>query len=217
MNFNISKSRIAGLLFVCFASACAPKKKAVAPPVVEPPKVVAPKVEVPTGNLVPFTREMFLKISNAGLDVRKLKVFLDKTIVLNKIASNDNMEIDPVTGTLVKKTGLGENTITITPNVAGSIEAVEADGVRVNFGRAGSTLKFYSNSLSPNSFTFFPDKTTKGTAGNEVTYNNSLYRASGEGLGSTVPDAKLMIRQLDVEVGNGKGTVEPGVGGKIGF
>ena len=46
---------------------------------------------------------------------------------------------------------------------------------------------------------------------------NSVYTASGEGFGSSVPDAKLLIRQLDMEVGNGKGTVEPGVGGKLGF
>lgn len=219
MNINNKSKNYLVVATATLLFACAPKKKAVIQqPVVEPPKVTTPKVEIPQGNLTPLTRDLFVKLSSAGANnIKLLKVYVDKAIVLNKIATNDNLEIDPTTGTLIKKIGLNENTITISPNTAGVIESVEADGVRVNFGRPGSTLKFYSNNLSPNNFTFFPDKTNKATNSNEVTYNNSVYKASGEGFGSSVPDAKLLIRQLDMEIGNGKGTVEPGVGSKIGF
>lgn len=203
------------IIAIAFA-ACAPKKKVVATEPDTPRVVQAPKIEQPSGNLVPFTRDLYFKLNNSGLDVKRLKVYVDKAIVLNKVATNDNLEIGP-DGTLVKKIGLAENTITILPTTAGAIESVEADGVRVNFGRPGSTLKFFNNTASPVNFTFAPDKINKTNNSNEVTYNGTTYKAGSEGMGSGYPDAKLMIKQLDIEIGNGKGSVEPGVGGKVGL
>jgi hypothetical protein len=208
---NAKKNALTSIALSCVLFSCAPKKK-VATIDVEPPKIQMPKVEAPSGNLVPFTRELFFKLRDNGLDMKRLKFYVDRTIVLNKVASNDNMEID-ADGKLVKKTGLAENTISITPLVAGMIENVEADGVRLNFGRPNSTLKFINNNLSPKFFVFAADKIDKINNNNEVTYNNSTYKATSDG-GGGIGEIKLMIKQLDIEIGNGKGTVEPGVGSR---
>jgi hypothetical protein len=189
---------------------CAPKKKVVTAPVVEAPKIQAPKVE-DLGVLVPFTREVFFKLRDNGLDIKKLKFYVDNTIALNKIASTGNLEISD--GILVNKKGLAENLIKITPQVAGMVETVEADGLRLNFGRPNSTLKFINNTLSPKFFNFSGEKVDKATGNIDVAYNSSTYRATCEGC-NNVTDVKLLIRQLDIDAGIGKGTVEPGAGSR---
>lgn len=199
------------ILALATITACAPKKKVVNAPL-ETPTVAAPKIEAPQGNLVPFTRDLFFKLRDAGIDIKRLKFYVDKGLVLNKTTNTDNMEVD-ADGKLVVKKGLGENTISITQAVAGMIETVEGDGVRVNFGRPNSTLKFINNAASPKFFTFLPDKVDKATNSNEVNYNGSTYRVSNEG-GMGLSEVKLLIKQLDIELGNGKGTIEPGVGGR---
>lgn len=188
---------------------CVPKKKT-QPTTVEPAKMQAPKAETDLGVLVPFTRELFFKLRDNGLDIKKLKFYVDNTIALNKVASNGNFEINDK-GTLVNKKGVAENIIKITPQVAGMIEIIEADGVRMNFGRPGSNIKFINNAQSPKFFTFSGDKVDKASGSTEVAYNSSNYKVTCEGC-SSVSDIKLMIKQLDVETGMGKGTIEPGVG-----
>jgi hypothetical protein len=199
------------LAAISITISCATKKKIVEAPI-ETPKITTPKIEVPQGNLVPFTRDLFFKLREAGIDIKRLKFYVDKNIVLNKISNTDNMEVDS-DGKLVVKKGLAENTITIAPTTAGMVETIEADGVRVNFGRPNSTLKFINNAASPVNFTFLPDKVNKANGTNEVNYNGSTYKASSES-GSGLGEIKLLIRQLDIELNNGKGTVEPGVGGR---
>lgn len=190
---------------------CAPKKKTVATPVIETPKIQAPKVE-DLGVLVPFTREIFFKLRDNGLDIKKLKFYVDNTIALNKISSSGNLEINEG-GILVNKKGLAENLIKVTPQVAGMVESVEPDGLKLNFGRPNSTLKFVNNTLSPKFFNFSGEKVDKATGNTDVTYNGSTYRATCEGC-SNVTDVKLLIRQLDIDAGIGKGTIEPGAGNR---
>ena len=212
MNFNYYKIFFVSIATSCLIFSCAPKKKIVVAPTVDIPKIQQPKIEGPSGILVPFTRDIFFKLRDAGLDMKRLKFYVDNTIVLNKIASTDNMEID-ADGKLVKKIGMAENTISITPMVAGMVESVEADGVRLNFGRPNSTIKFINNNSSPKFFSFQPDKVDKTNNNNEVSYNGSTYKATSEN-GGSITGVKLMIKQLDIEVGNGKGTVEPGIGAR---
>jgi len=188
---------------------CVPKKKT-QPTTVEPVKIQTPKTEPDLGVLVPFTRELFFKLRDNGLDIKKLKFYVDNTIVLNKVATNGNFEINEK-GILINKKGVAENILKITPQVAGMIEIVEADGVRMNFGRPGSNIKFINNAQSPKFFTFNGDKIDKASGSVEVAYNSSTYKATCEGC-SSVSDIKLMIKQLDIEAGMGKGTIEPGVG-----
>lgn len=83
----------------------------------------------------------------------------------------------------------------------------------MNFGRPNSTLKFVNDKSSPKFFTFSGDKYDANNGTVEIPYNGSTYKASCEGC-AKVTDVKLLIKQLDVEVGMGKGTVEPGVGSK---
>ncbi len=194
---------------------CAPKKQVVATPVVEPPKVQAPKIE-DAGALVPFTRELFFKLKENGLDIKKLKFYVDKTIALNRTTSNDNFEINELTGSLVLKKGVTDNVIKITPQVAGMVESIEADGIRLNFGRPNSSLKFINNAASPKFFAFSGDKVDKATGNVEVNYNNGTYKATNEG-GGNANDIKLMIKQLDIETGFNKPVVEPGAGKYLGY
>ena len=189
---------------------CTVKKKTVTAPVVEPPKVLVPKVE-DLGNLVPFTRDLFFKLRENGLDIKKLKFYVDNTIALNKMASSGNLEINEL-GTLVNKKGVADNSIKITPQVAGMVESIEADGLRLNFGRPNSSLKFINNTQSPKFFSFVGDKFDKMNGTVEVPYNNSTYKATCEGC-SNVTEVKLLIKQLDIEAGMGRGTIEPGIGG----
>jgi len=118
--------------------------------VVDAPKLQAPKVEE-AGTLVPFTRELFFKLRENGLDIKKLKFYVDNTITLNKTANASNLEINEMSGILINKKGLSDNLIKITPQVVGMVESVEPDGLRLNFGRPNSSLKFINNTLSPNS------------------------------------------------------------------
>lgn len=207
MNKNL-RSFLLFIITITFFS-CVPKQKA-QKPTIEPAKMQMPKAEADLGVLIPFTRELYFKLRDNGLDIKKLKFYIDNTIALNKIATTGNLEINEK-GTLINKKGVAESLIKITPQVAGMIEMVEADGVRLNFGRPNSTLKFINNANSPKFFTFLGDKVDKSTGTSEVAYNSSTYRASCEGC-SSVSDVKLLIKQLDVETGMGKGTIEPGIG-----
>ncbi len=210
MNNNIFKSIVIGFSVSVILFSCAPKKKVVATPTVQTPVIQAPKIEPEIGTLVPFTRDLFFKLKENGLDIKKLKFYVDNTIALNKIATTGNFEIDAY-GNLVSKKGLAENVIKITPQVAGMVESIEADGLRLNFGRPNSTLKFFNNPQSPTSFSFNGDKFDKLNGTVEVPYNNSTYKASCDGC-SNVTITKLMIKQVDIDAGINKSTIEPGAG-----
>lgn len=198
------------LLFIIVITvySCVPKQKT-QKPTVEPSRVQTPKPETDLGVLVPFTRELFFKLRDNGLDIKKLKFYIDNTISLNKIATSGNFEISDK-GILINKKGESENFIKITPQVAGMIEMIEADGVRMNFGRPNSNLKFINNAQSPKFFTFSADKFDKASNNYEVAYNSSTYKVNCEGC--NISDVKLLIKQLDIEAGMGKGTIEPGIG-----
>jgi hypothetical protein len=211
MLHKVFKSTIVTASVSCLLFSCAPKKKAIAAPVVEAPKIQMPKVEPEVGNLVPFTRELFFKLRENGLDIKKLKFYVENTVVLNKIATSGNLDITE-NGILVNKKGLAENIIKITPQVAGMVESVENDGLRLNFGRPNSNLKFFNTAAQKN-FTFSGDKFDKMNGTVEVPYNNSTYKANCEGC-SNVTDVKLLIKQLDIEAGMGNGTIEKGAGNR---
>lgn len=210
MTHKLIKSVLFAFSITSILFACAPKKK-VTEPVMTMPTVQAPKVEEPVGNLVPFTRELFFKLKENGLDIKKLKFYVDKTIVLNRVAAQDNLEINELTGTLINKKGITDNQIKITPQVSGIIETIEADGVRLNFGRPNSSLKFINNSASPKFFSFATEKMDKATGAVDVMYNNGTYKATNESNGAPT-DIKLMIKQLDIETGMNKPVIEPGAG-----
>ena len=215
MIHNILKSTAFCFLASLLLFSCAPKKKAVKAPTVQAPVIQAPKVEQDLGVLVPFTRELFFKLKENGLDIKKLKFYVDNTIALNKIASTGNFEIDN-NGILINKKGIAENLIKITPQVAGMVESIEADGLRLNFGRPNSTLKFINNTVSPKFFSFIGDKFDKLNGTVEIPYNGTTYKANCEGC-QTVTDTKLMIKQLDIDAGINKATIERGADGAKGY
>lgn len=211
MKTSISRLFFSVMLISMILVSCVAKKKTVSKPTIEPPKLQAPKPEVEQGNLVQFTRELFFKLRDNGLDIKKLKFYVESTIVLQKINASGNLEIS-TDGLLINKKGVSDNLIKITPQIAGMIESIEADGLKLNFGRINSSLKFINNNQSPKFFTFSGDKFDKNNGTVEVPYNSSTYKANCEGC-SNVTEIKLLIKQVDIEAGMNKATVEPGAGG----
>jgi hypothetical protein len=203
---NISK-----VVFVSLVVACAAPKKPIKPIVDNTPKIVMPTIDTSRGNLVPFTRDLFFKLRESGLDVRRLKFFVDKVVTLTKLAGANNMTINPY-GVLETIKGNGDQSIQITPQTSGVVESVEGDGVWINFGRANSAIKFINNAASPKYFSLSGDKFEKDKGTVEVSYNNSVYKASSF---SNVTEVKLLIKQLDIDIMNNKPIEE--IGAKPGY
>lgn len=210
MNTVVFTKRFLLATVVLTICACAPKRKpvaAAAPVVVEPPKIIAPKIEADLGNLVPFTRDIYFKLRESGLDIKSLKFYVEQPVVLNKVSGAGTMVIK--NGVLVNDQGANENTINIPTNIAGSVDVIEPDGLRINFGRPGSNIKFIANNTQTKCFYLTGDKPDKTNGTVELPYNNAIYLAKCGGCKS-VSDIKLLIKQLDILPNNNNGSSEPG-------
>ena len=87
---------------------------------------------------------------------------------------------------------------TLTPGV---IEGIDPDGLRIAFESGNNTLKFINNKYSPEFFIFSGTNWDNGTA--EVPYRGTTYRASC-GTCSSVSEARLVVRQKDINAGDTK-------------
>ena len=79
------------LLFVMLFQACVPKKPLYSNPqpttsrVVEPPQTKDP--------YVPFTRELFDKLSANNIDVKLVQFYIDQQLVLTRNLNNDQVTV----------------------------------------------------------------------------------------------------------------------------
>ena len=204
MKHNLFVTTLVACLF--WMSCVGSKKAKQAPIKFDPPPVkieAAPPVEA--DSLIPFTRELYYRLKERNLDIRKLQFFVDQTIILSRGKDNGNIDIQG--GKIVNKYGIDENKIELLALTPGVVEAIETDGLRVSFEQ-GSNLKFVNNKYSPVHFIFSgANWDDKGTA--EVNYRNTVYRASCGTCGS-VADAKLVVRQKDIDNNNVKTYTIPG-------
>lgn len=192
MKYKIFVSVFIGCLFWL---GCVSSKKTKQTPIkFDPPPIKIEPAPVEADSLIPFTRELYYRLKQSNLDIRKLQFFVDQTIVLSR--GVDNGAIDIQGGKIVNKYGVNENKIELLALTPGVVEAIEPDGLRVSFEQ-GSNLKFINNQYSRENFSFSgANWDDKGTA--EVNYRNSVYRASC-GTCSSVADAKLVVRQKDID------------------
>jgi hypothetical protein len=202
------KHRIFAIVAVgcVFWMSCVSSKKTKQAPIKfnPPPVKVEPAPPADADSLVPFTRELYYRLKERNLDIRKLQFFIDQTIVLSRGTDNGNLDIQG--GKIVNKYGINENKIELLALTPGIVEAIESDGLRVSFEQ-GSNLKFINNSFSPVHFIFSGANWNNGTA--EVNYRNTVYRASCGTCGS-VAEAKLVVRQKDIDNNDVKTYTIPG-------
>lgn len=197
------------LLGITLFSGCVSNKKVeapikfVAPP---PPVKVEPVAPVEQDSMIPFTRDLYNRLRNNNQDIRKLQFFVDQTLVLSRGLSQDKLYIDQTK--VINQTGVNENKIELQALTPGVVEAIDPDGLRVSFENgSNNTLKFINNKYSPEFFIFSGTNWDNGSA--EVNYKGTTYRASCGTCGS-VADAKLVVRQKDMNVGDTKTYVMPG-------
>jgi hypothetical protein len=202
MKHNLFVTTLVGCLFWM---SCVGSKKAKQTPIkFDPPPVKIEPAPVDADSLIPFTRELYYKLKERNLDIKKLQFFVDQTIILSRGKDNGNIDIQG--GKIVNKYGIDENKIELLALTPGVVEAIETDGLRVSFEQ-GSNLKFVNNKDSPVEFIFSGANWSNGTA--DVNYRNSIYRASC-GTCSSVADAKLVVRKKDIDNNNVKTYTIPG-------
>lgn len=170
-----------------------------APPQQQRVQVAAPPPE--QDSMIPFTRELYYRLKANNQDIRKLQFFVDQTIILSRGLSQDKLYIDQ--GKVVNQFGVNENKIELPALTPGIVEAIEPDGLRVSFESPNNNLKFINNKYSPEFFVFSGTNWDNGTA--EVTYKGTTYKASC-GTCSSIADARLVVRQKDIQAGETKVT-----------
>lgn len=203
------KSLVTGLVFCgcLFMISCVSKKKTTSPPIkFAPPPVKIEPAPVDADSLIPFTRDIYNRLRDANLDIRKLQFYVDQTIVLSRGKDMSQYDIDN-TGKLVYKYGMDENKKELLALTPGIVEAIEPDGLRISF-EPGANIKFINNKYSPEFFIFSGNNWDRGTA--EINYKGTNYRASCGTCGS-VGEARLVVRKKDIDANNTKGDV---IGGR---
>ena len=199
---------LSALLGITLLSGCVSNKQVEAPIkfVAPPPVKVEPAPPVEQDSMIPFTRDLYNRLRANNQDIKKLQFFVDQTLILSRGLSQDKLYIDQTK--VINQTGVNENKIELQALTPGVVEAIEPDGLRVSFENgANNTLKFINNKYSPEFFIFSGTNWDNGSA--EVNYKGTTYRASCGTCGS-VADAKLVVRQKDMNVGDTKTYVIPG-------
>ncbi len=195
------------LAVILVSQSCAPKKPihtSQSTPTVhnDPPAAKDP--------FVPFTRELFDKLSANNIDVKLVQYYIDQQLVLTRFLSNDQVAVK--NGVIKFNNGQYVNEIIIPQYTPVVCESLEGDGLRVNAETGtGTTLKFLnSKQYSPVNYIFNPDKWNKdGTC--EVMYNGNKYNVVCPTCSTNSPnEAKLVVRQSALDNLDKKSTILPG-------
>ncbi|MFP5042225.1 hypothetical protein [Parasediminibacterium sp. JCM 36343] len=147
---------------------------------------------------VPFTRELFDKLSSRNIDLKAVQYYIDQQLVLSRGIDNDQVAVK--NGVIKFSNGKYVNEIVIPQNTPVVLESIEGDGLRVNADNGTNTLKFLnSKQYSPVNYIFNPDKWNKdGTC--EVNYDNNKYTVSCPTCSTNSPnEAKLVVKQSAID------------------
>ena len=180
------------IAIILIFQSCAPKKPLYSPtstPVVhnEPPAAKDP--------FVPFTRELFDKLSANNIDVKLVQFYIDQQLVLTRFLSNDQVAVK--NGVIKLNSGKYVNEIVFPQYTPVVCETIEGDGLRVNAEtNPNTTLKFLnSKQYSPVNYIFNPDKWNKDGS-TEVIYNGNKYSVQCPTCSTNSPnEAKLVVKQ----------------------
>ena len=174
------------------SQSCEPKK-----PLYTTPAATVQRVEPPITKdpYVPFTRELFDKLSMNNIDVKLVQFYIDQQLVLTRYLNNDQVTVK--NGVIKFNNGKYVNEIVIPQYTPVVCEAVEGDGLRVNAESSpNTTLKFLnSKQYSPVNYIFNPDKWNKdGTV--ETIYDGNKYTVTCPTCSTNQPnEAKLVAKQ----------------------
>jgi len=180
------------IVFIIVFQACVPKKPLYSNPqpttsrVIEPPPSKDP--------FVPFTRELFDKLSANNIDVKLVQFYIDQQLVLTRNLSNDQVTVK--NGVIKFNNGKYVNEVVFPQYTPVVVDAIEGDGLRVSAETGTNTLKFLnSKQYSPVNYIFNPDRWGKDGAC-EVNYNNNKYSVLCPTCSTNSPnEAKLVVKQ----------------------
>ena len=197
---------ILALAILIVSQSCEPKK-----PLYTAPATVQ-RVDAPTAKdpYVPFTRELFDKLSANNIDVKLVQFYIDQQLVLTRYLSNDQVSVK--NGIIKFNNGKYVNEIVIPQYTPVVCEAVEGDGLRVNAeSNPNTTLKFLnSKQYSPVNYIFNPDKWNKDGS-IEAMYDGNKYSVSCPTCSTNqANEAKLVVKQSAADDINKQSKILPG-------
>ena len=179
------------LVILIVSQSCEPKK-----PLYTVPSTVQ-RTDPPAAKdpYVPFTRELFDKLSANNIDVKLVQFYIDQQLVLTRYLSNDQVSVK--NGVIKFNNGKYVNEIVVPQYTPVVCEAVEGDGLRVNAESSpNTTLKFLnSKQYSPLNYIFNPDKWNKDGS-IETIYDGNKYSVSCPTCSTNqANEAKLVVKQ----------------------
>jgi len=180
-------------IFSVFAVSCSHHKKIQV--AVKPVQAPATVEAVDTNTYVPFTRDLYLKLKQYNIDIKKVQFFIDQQLVLDRYIDINKAEIN--SGVVKFVNGRNTNEIVIPALTPCVVDSVDADGFRVSFEKGSNNIfKFINNKYSPDFFVFTGSNWKDGTA--EIYYDKQPYRVSCVNC-SSVAEVKLVVKQSDMD------------------
>ena len=179
------------LAIIITAQSCAPKK-----PIHQVQQTPVSRIEPPIAKdpYVPFTRDLFDKLSASNIDIKQVQFYIDQQLVLTRFLSNDQIAVK--NGVIKFNNGKYVNEVVFPQYTPVVCDAIEGDGLRVKAENGTNTLKFLnSKQYSPINYIFNPDKWNKdGTC--EAVYNGNKYTVVCPTCSTNSPnEAKLVVKQ----------------------
>jgi len=198
---------IAILAIIIVAQSCAPKK-----PIHQVQQPSAARTEPPTAKdpYVPFTRDLFDKLSANNIDIKQVQFYIDQQLVLTRFLSNDQIAVK--NGVIKFNNGKYVNEIIFPQYTPVICDAIEGDGLRVKAENGTNTLKFLnSKQYSPINYIFNPDKWNKDGSC-EALYNGNRYTVVCPTCSTNSPnEAKLVVKQSASDNLDHQTTTIPGI------
>ena len=143
---------------------------------------------------VPFTRDLYNKLRASNIDFRKVQFYIDQQVVLTRSLDKNVLTVE--SGVIKYANGKYVNEIQIDQLTKCRVDSIDSDGFRMKFDNSNNTLKFINNKYSPDFFIFSGTNWKDGSC--DVMFDKMIYRATC-GTCSSVSDAKLLVRQSDLD------------------
>ena len=145
--------------------------------------------------LIPFTQELYSKLYQYGLDIKKVQFFIDQKIVLSRVL--DSAKASVSSGIIRFQSGRYINEIIIPAQTPCVLENYDSESLDVSFEAGNNTIKFVTNQPGSIEYYIFSGVNWEnGTA--EVTYDNNVYRATCLSC-SNLTQVRLAVKQADLD------------------
>ena len=155
---------------------------------------------------VPFTRDLYNRLRANNIDFRKVQFYVDQQLILSRGLDKNTLSVE--SGVIKYANGKYVNEIIIPQQTKCKVDSIDADGFRMKFDNSNNTLKFINNKYSPDFFIFSGTNWKDG--GCDVMYDKMIYHVTC-GTCSSASDAKLLVRQSDLDNSQKNTKTLPGV------